>query len=159
MRPMLTKGMPMFLAVLLSAAVLQAQTNPLWHEQKIKNYLPHMSWPEVEDLLKRTDMVIIPVASLEEHGPQGPIGTDFLNGVEEAKLIAQKTDVLVAPVLMPGISPYHMEFPGTITISHETAQRVYFEAVQSLIHHGFRRILFMNAHTGNQFLTAYVADR
>ena len=147
------------LAPLLAAAILQAQTNPLWHEEKIKNYLPHMTWPEVQELLGRTDMVIIPVASLEEHGPQTPIGTDYLNGVETAKLIAQKTDVLVAPVLLPGISPYHMEFPGTITISHDTAQRVYFEAVQSLIHHGFRRILFINAHTGNQYLTAYVADR
>ena len=45
---------------------LHAQTNPLWHEEKIKNYLPHMTWPEVEALLTRTDMVIIPVASLEE---------------------------------------------------------------------------------------------
>src|SRR5712692_8131953 len=147
------------LAVLLAASTLDAQTNPLWHEEKIKNYLPHMTWPEVQDLLTRTDMVSIPVASIEEHGPQTPIGTDFLNGVETAKLIAQKTEVLVAPILLPGISPYHMEFAGTITISHDTAQRVYFEAVQSLIHHGFRRILFLNAHTGNQYLTAYVADR
>ena len=30
-----------------------AQTNPLWHEEKTKNYLPHMSWPEVRDLLER----------------------------------------------------------------------------------------------------------
>src|SRR5437667_7358751 len=147
------------LAGLLAAAVIHAQTNHLWHEEKIKNYLPHMTWPEVQELLTRTDMAIVPVASLEEHGPQAPIGTDYLNGVETAKLIAQKTDVLVAPILLPGISPYHMEFPGTITISHDTAQRVYFEAVQSLIHHGFRRILFLNAHTGNQYLTAYVADR
>ena len=75
-------------AALITASA-HAQTNPLWHEEKIKNYLPHMTWPEVEDLLTRTDMVIIPVASLEEHGPQTPIGTDFLNGVEEAKLIAK----------------------------------------------------------------------
>jgi creatinine amidohydrolase len=156
---MITRRTFAILATILIAVTLDAQTNPLWHEEKIKNYLPHMTWPEVQDLLTRTDMVIIPVASLEEHGPQTPIGTDFLNGVEEAKLIAQKTDVLVAPILLPGISPYHMEFPGTITISHDTAQRVYFEAVQSLIHHGFRRILFLNAHTGNQYLTAYVADR
>jgi len=40
--------------------------NPLWHEQKIKNYLPHMTWPEVADLLTRTDMVILPIASLEQ---------------------------------------------------------------------------------------------
>src|SRR3954468_19617233 len=104
------------LVPLFAAAILPAQTNPLWHEEKVKNYLPHMTWPEVQDLLTRTDMVIIPVASLEEHGPQTPIGTDYLSGVEEAKLIAQKTDALVAPILLPGISPYHMEFPGTITI-------------------------------------------
>jgi hypothetical protein len=136
-----------------------AQTNPLWHEEKVRNYLPHMTWPEVQDLLTRTDMVIIPVASLEEHGPQTPIGTDYLSGVERAKLIAQKTDVLVAPIVLPGISPYHMEFPGTITLSHDTLQRVYFEAAQSLIHHGFRRILFLNSHAGNQYLTMYIADR
>jgi creatinine amidohydrolase/Fe(II)-dependent formamide hydrolase-like protein len=45
------------LAVLLGhAGPISAQTNPLWHEQKIKNYLPHMTWPEVQDLLTRTDM-------------------------------------------------------------------------------------------------------
>ena len=118
-----------------------------------------MTWPEVQDLLTRTDMVLIPVGSLEEHGPQTPIGTDYFSGVERAKLIAQKTDLLVAPILLPGISPYHMEFPGTITLSHETIERVYFEAVTSLIHHGFRRILFLNSHIGNQFMTAFVADR
>src|SRR4051794_14764414 len=102
------------------AALACAQTNPLWHEEKIKNYLPHMTWPEVQDLLTRTDMVIIPVPSLEQHGPQTPIGTDFLSGVERAKLVAQRTDVLVAPVIMAGSSPYHMGFPGTISISTET---------------------------------------
>jgi creatinine amidohydrolase len=99
------------------------------------------------------------VPSLEQHGPQTPIGTDYLSGVERAKLIAQKTEVLVAPVLMAGISPYHMEFPGTIALSHDTVQRVYYETAQSLIHHGFRRILFLNSHAGNQYMTAYVADR
>jgi creatinine amidohydrolase len=147
------------LLALLWGLTLQAQTNPLWHEEKVKNYLPHMTWPEVEDLLTRSDMVIIPVPSLEQHGPQTPIGTDYLSGVERAKLIAQKADVLVAPVLMAGISPYHMEFPGTIALSHDTVQRVYFETAQSLIHHGFRRILFLNSHQGNQYMTAYVADR
>ena len=58
------------LAALIAASIVHAQTNPLWHEEKVKNYLPHMTWPEVQDLLTRTDMVIIPVASLEEHGPQ-----------------------------------------------------------------------------------------
>ena len=145
--------------LLFIATVLQAQTNPLWREDKIKNYLPHMSWPEVQELVGRSDVVIIPLGALEQHGPQLPAGTDYLSAVERAKLIAQRTDVLVAPILLPGLSPYHMEFPGTISLSHETLQRVYTEAAQSLIRQGFRRILFLNSHVGNQYLAAYIVDR
>jgi creatinine amidohydrolase len=147
-------------SLLLTLTTLAAaQSNPLWHEQKVKNYLPHMTWPEVQDLLSRTDMVIFPVASIEQHGPQLPLGTDYLAAVEQCKLIAQQTDVLVAPILLPGLSPYHMEFPGTIALSSDTIQRVYFEAAQSLIHHGFRRFLILNGHTGNQHISRYLADR
>ena len=149
----------LLLSLLCLSSPLNAQTNPLWHEEKIKNYLPHMTWPEVQDLLTRTDMVIVPIASIEQHGPQLPIGTDFLAATERAKLIAQKTDVLVAPVLLPGLSPYHMEFPGTITLSSDTVQRVYLEAAQSLIRHGFRRFLFLNGHAGNQYITRLICDR
>lgn len=143
----------------LAANSPQAPANPLWHEQKVKNYLPDMAWPEVADLLTRTDMVIIPVAAIEQHGRQGPLGTDFLNAVEKSKLIAQRTDVLVAPILMPGNSPYHMGFPGTITLKSETIQAVYFEAAQSLIQHGFRRFLFLNGHGGNAATTRFIVDR
>jgi creatinine amidohydrolase len=146
------------LAVSVVAATAQP-VNPLWQEQKVKNYLPHMTWPEVRDLLTRTDMVILPVASLEEHGHQGPIGTDFLNGLERAKLIAQQTDVLVAPILFPGNSPYHMAFPGTVTLPAETIQLVFFQAAQSLMQHGFKRFLIMNSHGGNQIISRYIADR
>jgi creatinine amidohydrolase len=144
---------------LVPVAASAQETNPLWHEQKIKNYLPHMTWPEVQDLRTRTDMVIIPVAALEQHSLHLPIGTDYLNGLERAKLVAQKTDVLVAPILLPGNSPYHMEFPGTITLSSETIQQVYFEAAQSLMKHGFKRFLLLNSHGGNQIITRYIADR
>lgn len=155
-----------FFAVVLAAPATAATVsdreppvNPLWRAPKVKNYLPDMTWPEVLDLSTRTDMVIIPVGALEQHGPQGPIGTDFYNGVAQAELIAQETDVLVAPILMPGNSPYHMGFPGTITLSAETIERVYFEAAQSLITHGFRRFIFLNAHGGNAATTRFIVDR
>lgn len=145
--------------VMSGSAVTFAQTNPLWHEEKVTNYLPHMTWPEVRDLLTRTDIVIIPVPSVEQHGLHAPMGTDYYAGVEVAKLIAQRTDALVAPILYVGQSPYHMEFPGSIALSAETLQRVYFEAAQSLIRHGFRRFLFYNSHAGNQYMTRFVVDR
>lgn len=154
------KKLLLFLAfALVPAAAWPQAANPLWHEEKIPNYLPHMTWPEVQQLRTRTDMVIIPIAAMEQHSLHLPIGTDYLNGLGRAKLIAQKTPVLVAPILLPGNSPYHMEFAGTITLSSQTIQQVYFEAAQSLIKHGFKRFLLLNSHGGNQIITRYIADR
>lgn len=148
-----------FLLGSLLSMQLAAQTNPLWSQKKIKNYLPHMTSPEVSALLQKTDMVIIPVASLEQHGNHLPIGTDFINGVETSKLIAQERDILAAPVLMVGQSPYHMGFAGTITLRAETIIQVHIEAVESLIRHGFKRFIIMNSHGGNRAISTLLVDQ
>lgn len=132
---------------------------PLPVVEKVKNYLPHMTRPEVEAFLERSDMVIIPVASLEQHGLHLPIGTDYLNGVERAKRIAQEVDVLVAPILLPGQSPYHMGFAGSVTLPSTLIQEVYVEAAKSLMEHGFKRFLMLNAHGGNTATTRFIVDR
>jgi creatinine amidohydrolase len=148
----------LIIGAVLSAPLL-AQTNPLWTQEKVRNYLPHMTTLEVEEFLERSDMVIIPIASLEQHADHLPIGTDFINGVERAKLIAQQRDVLVAPILLAGQSPYHMGFPGTVTLSAETILKVHLEAVESLIRHGFHRFIIMNAHGGNRAITTLLVDQ
>jgi len=135
------------------------ETNPLSGQEKVKNYLPHMRWPEVEALLKRSDLVLIPVGAIEQHGTQGPIGTDFLNCVETSKLIAQRADVLVAPVLMVGNSPYHMGFPGSMTLPEELIQEVYFQAAKGFLQQGFKRFIFYNCHGGNAATTPFIVDR
>jgi len=148
-----------FLVCSIIASGVAAQTNPLWNEKKVKNYLPHMTVPEVNDFLTRSDMVIIPIGALEQHGFHLPIGTDFINGVEQCKLIAQQRDILVAPVLMAGQSPYHMGFAGTITLKSETIIQVHMEAVESLLSHGFKRFVILNAHTGNTAVSTLLVDR
>ena len=148
-----------FALLAVTPIVASGQGNGLPAIEKVKNYLPHMTRPEVEDLLTRSDMVLIPVASLEQHGTHLPIGTDYLNGVQQAKLIGQRADILVAPIMMPGQSPYHMGFAGTITLPSELIQEVYVEAAKSLIQHGFKRFLFINAHGGNRAITTFVVDR
>ena len=136
------------LAILVTAGFSQ-DLNPLFSEKKIKNYLPHMTWQEVETALQKTDMVIIPVGSIEQHGKHLPLCTDIQGVIEECKLIAQKTDVLVAPVIWVGVSEHHMGFPGTMTISPETFEAVVFESALSLIRHGFKKIMIYNGHGGN----------
>jgi len=102
---------------------------------------------------------MVPVASMEQHGNHLPIGTDFINGVERCKLIAQERDILVAPVLMVGQSPYHMGFAGTMTLSADTIIKVHLEAVESLIRHGFKRFIIMNAHGGNRAISTLLVDQ
>lgn len=145
-------GISLLVCVYLFLSVYPApaqETNPLFSEKKIKNYLPHMTWKEVEEALTHTDMIIIPVGSMEQHGPHLPLGTDFYGAIEPCKMIAQEADVLVAPVVMVGLSKYHMGFPGTITLSPETFEAVLFESSKSLIKYGFKRIMFYNGHGGN----------
>ena len=141
------------------ADLASAPSNGLPEIVKVRNYLPHMTRPEVEDLLTRSDMVLIPVGALEQHGTHLPIGTDYLNGLQQAKLIGQRADILVAPIMMPGQSPYHMGFAGTVTLPSELIQEVYVEAAKSLMQHGFKRFLFLNAHGGNRAITTFVVDR
>jgi len=131
------------------AAQEETPKNPLWYEPKIKHYLAHMSWADVEEFLKGSDMAIIPLGSIEQHGPQTPLGTDFLDALELALLVAQQAEVVVAPALMVGYSEHHMGFPGTLTISTDTLQQVVFEVSQSLIRHGFKKIMLLNRHGGN----------
>jgi len=147
------------LTALVPLAPAAAQSSEPPPVLKVHNYLPHMTRPEVEDFLTRSDMVIIPVGALEQHGTHLPIGTDHLNGVERAKRIALRTDVLVVPILLPGQSPYHMGFAGTVTLPSTLVQEVYVESVKSLIRHGFKRFLMLNAHGGNRAITTFIVDR
>ncbi|MEQ9425241.1 MAG: creatininase family protein [Cyclobacteriaceae bacterium] len=146
-------------STLLFCTVFLSAQDQNFTTKKIKNYLPHMTRPEVQELLTKTDLVIIPVAALEQHGLHLPIGTDFLNGVATANMIAQERDVLVAPILMAGQSPYHMGFEGTITLSAETIIKVHLEAVESLIQHGFKRFIIYNSHGGNRAISTLLVDQ
>jgi len=159
---MLKRGLMPALAVLVLSAVAAAQnpdSNPLFGDKRIKNYLPHMTWVEVEQALTHTDAVIIPLGSTEQHGRHLPLGTDSFEAVETAKLIAQKADVLVAPVVLAGLSSHHMGFPGTITLMPETFEAVVYETAQSLIRHGFRKILIFNGHGGNAVSVAAIIQK
>ena len=158
--PIITTALTTVAAATLTTVAPTAGQNPEPPPiLKVHNYLPHMTRPEVEDFLTRSDMVIIPVGALEQHGTHLPIGTDHLNGLERAKRLALRTDVLVVPILLPGQSPYHMGFPGTVTLPSTLVQEVYVESVKSLIRHGFKRFLMLNAHGGNRAITTFIVDR
>ncbi|HDI06862.1 MAG TPA: creatininase family protein [Candidatus Bathyarchaeota archaeon] len=113
-------------------------------------YLGELAWPDVESFLAQHHTVVIPVGSCEQHGPHLPIDTDAFDAFWLSKKAAEKAKcALVAPPINYGVSMHHMDFPGTVTLSPQTLEQLAYEVAVSLIRHGFRKIVFENAHGGN----------
>ncbi|MCR4397964.1 MAG: creatininase family protein [Firmicutes bacterium] len=111
----------------------------------------HMTWPEVRDRLREGwDTAVFGVGAVEQHGPHLPIITDALLGTEVAVGVARALGKALAwSSIRPGFSPHHMDFPGTVTLRHETLVMIMQDYVRSLVRHGFRRIVIICAHGGN----------
>jgi creatinine amidohydrolase len=107
------------------------------------------TWQEVEAYLSTQTGIIIPIGSVEQHGPNGLIGTDHLDAEFVARGVGDRLGCLVAPTLAYGMSQHHLGFPGSATLRPSTLMLVVRDVVQSLAVHGFRHFFFMNGHGGN----------
>jgi creatinine amidohydrolase len=111
-----------------------------------------MTWTELDASAQDIDLVVVPVGSMLQHGPNSTFSSDAVRASEFALKLAERLypRVLVAPVMPFGIAHHHMSFPGTISLSADTFMNVLYEVVESLAEHGFDRFLFINAHAGNE---------
>ena len=111
-----------------------------------KLWLQENKWEDVEAYLKRKTSIIIPFGSVEQHATHLPLGTDAFLSQRIAEDVAEKTGTLIAPPMWIGWAPHHMAYKGTITLKPETLTRVVEEMCESLIYHGFEKILLINGH-------------
>jgi len=114
-----------------------------------KVLLSEMSWFEVQEVLKLTDLVIIPFGANEVYGKHLPTGSDTIVAFEISLKLAQKVGVVVAPPIPIGYSHALLDFPGTISASTNVLTSLLRDYCQSLIRHGFRRFFFTCGHLGN----------
>ena len=115
---------------------------------------------EVDDCARSTPL-ILPVASTEQHGDHLPLNTD--TAITDA--VADRLDatfggrLLVLPTQTVGCSEHHMQFVGSLTLTHETFRAAVVETAESAFRHGFNRLVILNGHGGNQAINSVICEQ
>ena len=107
------------------------------------------NWQQIEAYLKTDDRAILPLGSTEQHA-QLSLSVDSILSERVAAEAAEPLGIPVFPVVAYGITPYFLAYPGTISLRQETYIRIVRDILDGLRSQGFRRILIVNGHGGNQ---------
>ncbi len=119
----------------------------------ISNNLLDLAPPAIAWFQERSDLILIPIGSLEQHGAHLPLGTDTITALEVSRRAAEKADVPYTPPFWAGYSPQHLRDTesgvGTVTLRASTLNAVLYDVSRSLIHHGWNKLVFVNGHGSN----------
>ncbi|SDA96705.1 MULTISPECIES: creatininase family protein [Mesorhizobium] len=107
------------------------------------------NWPQVEQYLRKDDRAILPLGSTEQHA-QLSLSVDSILSERVAAEAAEPLGIPVFPVVAYGLTPYFMAYPGSISLRTETYIRLVRDILDGMRAQGFRRILIVNGHGGNQ---------
>jgi len=124
-----------------------------------------MNWQELSSsevgARSRDTLVVVPIASIEQHGPHLPVGTDSYIAEAMASALDREFEgrLLILPVQRLGCSEHHMAFPGTLTLQHHTFEAVILETLEAMVRQGFRRFLILNGHGGNQAIGGVITEK
>jgi 7,8-dihydropterin-6-yl-methyl-4-(beta-D-ribofuranosyl)aminobenzene 5'-phosphate synthase len=113
--------------------------------------LEEMPWPEIKQAIDAGyTTAVFAVGSTEQHGPHLPEMTDARIGDDVGERVARKLgNTLQARTIDVGVSDHHLSFAGTISLKPETLSLVLRDYVDSLVRHGFKRIVIVPTHGGN----------
>ncbi len=123
--------------------------------------LGELTWPEAQSHLKKVDIALLPVGSLEQHGPHLPLDTDAFDANHLALQVAAACSdpkPLVLPLIAYGVSYHHGDFSGTLNISPKTLSQFVYEIGMSAARHGITKLVIINGHGGNIPALQYAAQ-
>ena len=111
--------------------------------------LQKLNWINVKKLVpKEIDTIVIPIGTIEAHG-SACLGTDNYIPEVIAQGIAESINALIAPTVNYGITRSLLRYNGSLTISPETFGLYVRDILDSLVDTGFKNIIVMNGHGGN----------
>ncbi len=116
-----------------------------------------MNWMQVEEYLRRDDRAVLPLGSTEQHAYLR-LTVDCILPERVAAEAAEPLGIPVFPVVPYGVTPYFREFPGSISLKVETHLRVVSDILDGMAHSGFRRILIVNGHGGNNAVGQFAQE-
>ena len=111
----------------------------------------NLTWPEVNEAVEKGLIPILPVGTVEQHGPHLPIKMDLWTADSVANEAARRRPdrLLAMPVIPYGFTTHVMDFPGSVTVHHETFIRYVVDVLKSVIYHGFKKVIVVNGHGSN----------
>jgi creatinine amidohydrolase len=112
-------------------------------------YFIDLTQPEIAAQFQKHPLVILPAGSVEQHGPHLPTGTDIYAANVISHGVAERMNGLVLPGGPLGVTPFHMPYEGTISLSPDTYMRLVIETCASTAGHGAKYLLILNWHEGN----------
>ena len=105
--------------------------------------------PDLRKIIKKKKQIaIIPVGSIEQHGPHLPISTDSDIVTEIASKLSDRVKGILLPTISYGISDEHFPF-FNLSIKKSTLSRILEDVCESLIKNGISKIIIINGHYGN----------
>ena len=110
-----------------------------------------LTWPEVKTAVAEQKVVLIPVGTIEQHGPHLPLAVDVITSstVCERAAAAVPELALVMPPISYAFNEHHMDFPGTIAVDAHHFIDYVTDVGTSVARHGFRKIVLVNGHGSN----------
>lgn len=111
--------------------------------------LENVTGRKVEEYLKTSKSVLIPVGCLENHGKHMPLGTDTLIPNKIAELLEEKCGIMIAPTIPYGATNTINGCTGTVTIGTDGLKLILERVINGLFRYGFRKFLILNGHGGN----------